>query len=484
MSEQKLKNKAVKGVVWSATDNVLKYVVNFIITIILARLLSPEDYGLIGLISIFSAICTALIEGGFSSALIRKKDATEDDFNTVFLVNLLMSVLLYGVLFLCAPLIANFFNRQELVALTRVSTLSLIIGALAMTQYVRLTKRLDFKSQTKITFLASICGGVIGIIMAYAGFGVWAIVGQYLGLHIVKTIALWFVNKWIPKFKFSVTSFKELFGFGWKLMVSTLIDTGWKEIYQVVIGKCYTPATLGYFTRAKSFGELFSTNLTGVVSRVSYPTLSQIQDDKVRLKSAYKQVIKTTMFVTFILMLGLAAIAKPLILVLIGEKWLPSVPMLQIICFQMMLYPLNAINLNMLQVQGRSDLFLKLEIIKKIILIGPILLGIFVGIYWMLIGSVITGFISYFLNSYYSGTFLCYSVKEQVIDILPSFCLAMTVSVVVFLLSMISLPNIVLLLIQIVLGMLIVISFCEFIKFKEYILIKNICLSHFPIQKK
>lgn len=477
MSEQKLKNKAVKAVVWSATDNVLKYVVNFIITIILARLLSPEDYGLIGLISIFSAICTALIEGGFSSALIRKKNATEDDFNTVFLVNLLMSVLLYGVLFLCAPLIANFFNRQELVALTRVSTLSLIIGALAMTQYVRLTKRLDFKSQTKITFLASICGGVIGIVMAYAGFGVWAIVGQYLGLHIVKTIALWFVNRWIPQFKFSVTSFKELFGFGWKLMVSTLIDTGWKEIYQVVIGKCYTPATLGYFTRAKSFGELFSTNLTGVVSRVSYPTLSQIQDDKVRLKSAYKQVIKTTMFVTFILMLGLAAIAKPLILVLIGEKWLPSVPMLQIICFQMMLYPLNAINLNMLQVQGRSDLFLKLEIIKKIILIGPILLGIFVGIYWMLIGSVITGVISYFLNSYYSGTFLCYSVKEQVKDILPSFCLALAVSAIVFLLSMLSINSWLLLFLQIICGALLMIGISIMFKMREYFAIVEICRS-------
>lgn len=469
-----LKSKAVKGVAWSATDNVLKYVVNFVITIILARLLSPEDYGLIGLISIFSSICTALIEGGFSSALIRKKDATEDDFNTVFIVNLGMSSLLYGVMFLSAPIIADFFNRQELIALTRVSTLSLIIGALAMTQNVRLTKRLDFKSQTKITFIASICGGGIGIAMALAGFGVWAIVGQYLSLQIVKTVLLWFVNKWIPRFTFSVTSFKELFGFGWKLLVSTLIDTGWKEVYQVVIGKCYTPATLGYFTRAKSFAELFSSNLTGVVSRVSYPTLSQIQDDKVRLKSAYKQVIKTTMFVTFIFMLGLAAIAKPLILVVIGEKWLPSVPMLQIICFQMMLYPLNAINLNMLQVQGRSDLFLKLEIIKKIILIGPILLGVFVGIYWMLIGSVITGFISYFLNSYYSGRFLCYSIKEQVKDILPSFCLSLAVSAVIFLFSMLSINSWVILSLQLVCGALLIITLSKLFKIREYFAIVDI----------
>ncbi len=474
MPEENLKKKAVQGAAWSATDNVLKYVVNFVISIILARLLNPEDYGLIGLIAIFTAICTALIEGGFSSALIRKKDATEEDYNTAFIVNFVMSVLLYCVMFFCAPLIARFFHRQELVALTRVSTLNLVIGALAMTQRVRLTKRLDFKSQTKVTFFASICGGFTGIIMAYRGFGVWAIVGQYISLHIVQTVLLWIVNKWIPRFSFSVNSFKELFGFGWKLMVSTLIDTGWKEMYQVVIGKCYNPSALGYYTRAKSFADLFSTNLTGVVSRVSYPTLSEIQDDKSRLKTAYKQVIKTTMYVTFILMLGLAAIAKSMIIVLIGEKWLPSVPMLQILCFQMMLYPLNAINLNMLQVQGRSDLFLNLEIAKKIILIGPLLLGVFVGIYWMLAGSVVTSFIAYILNSYYSGSFLNYSLKEQVLDIVPSFAVALSVSAIVFIIGLLPAQPILLLILQLIIGTITTIGLSKFFKLKEFSFIVGI----------
>ncbi len=306
---ESLKNKTVKGVAWSAIDNVVQFGVTFVVGIILARLLSPDDYGLIGIIGIFTAVCTALINGGMGSALIRKKDATDDDYNTVFIVNNCVSLVLYAVIFFCAPLIADFFYREELVALTRVASLGMIIGALAMVQQTRLTKCIDFKTQTKITLVASLVSGVIGIAMALMGFGVWALVAQHLSSQIIRTLLLWFFNKWIPKLRFSTDSFHELFGFGWKMMVSGVLDTIWKELYQVVVGKFYSPATLGQYTRAKQFSTLFSSNLTSVIQRVTYPVLSNIQDDKERMVSAYRRIIKVTMFVTAICMFFLGAVS-------------------------------------------------------------------------------------------------------------------------------------------------------------------------------
>lgn len=433
MDEQNLKQKTIKGIGWSAIDNVSGYAVTFVVGIILARLLSPEDYGLLGLIGIFTAICNCFINAGFGSALVRKKDATEADYSTVFICNLGMALLLYGVLFVCAPLIANFFNRHELIALTRVSSLGMIIGSLAMVQRTRLTKRIDFKTQTKITIIAAVIRGVVGITTAFIGWGVWALVAQDLTASIVSTILLWHYNKWIPSIRFSTKSFRNLFGYSSKLLVSGLLDTLWKEIYQVVIGKCYNPATLGQYTRGKMFCDLFSSNLTSIVSRVSFPVLSQIQDDPLRLKDGYRRIIRSIMLITFACMLMLAAIAKPMILVLIGEKWLQAATLLQIVCFDSMLYPLHAINLNILQVKGRSDLILKLEIIKKGIAIVPLLLGIFISIYWMLLGSVLVGIISYYLNAYYSGPLLNYSIRAQINDILPCFFIALATAAVSFL---------------------------------------------------
>ena len=365
MAEQGLKDKTVRGVGWSAVDNVAQHLVTFIVGIVLARLLTPDDYGLIGIITIFTAICTTLINSGFGSALIRKKDITDDDYNTAFIVNLGMSLFLYAIIFVSAPFIAAFFNRQELVSLTRMSSLGMIIGALALVQQTRLTKRIDFKTQTKITLIATTTSGSVGILLAFLGFGVWSLVAQSLTLQVLRTVFLWFFNKWVPKLRFSKSSFIGLFGFGWKIMVSGLLDTLWKELYQVVVGKFYSPATLGQYTRAKGFSKLLSDNLTRVVQRVTYPVLSDIQDDKKRMVKAYRRIIKTTMFITAVSMLALGAVSEPLLYCLIGPKWHEAATYLPLICIAGSMYPLHAINLNMLQVQGRSDLFLILEIIKK-----------------------------------------------------------------------------------------------------------------------
>ena len=468
MAEQSLKDKTVKGVAWSGIDNVVQMGVTFVVSIVLARLLSPDDYGLLGLIAVFTAVCQALIYGGFTSALIRKKEATDDDYNTVFISNLGMSLLLYAIIYLSSPAIANFFERQELVALTRVSSLGMIIGALALVQQTRLTKRIDFKTQTKITIIASVTSGVIGIVMALLDFGVWALVAQQLSASASRTVLLFFYNKWLPKFRFSSNSFHELFGYGWKLMISGLLDTLWKELYQVIVGKFYSPATLGQYTRAKQFSQLFSSNLTGVVQRVTFPVLSNIQDDKERMVSAYRRIIKVTMFVTAICMFFVGAISEPLLYCLIGPKWHEAATYLPLICISGSLYPLHALNLNMLQVQGRSDLFLGLEIAKKIIGLLPLSVCIFYGVLPMLYVNLIIGLICYFLNSYFPGKLLGYTSWMQLRDIAPSYGLATLIAISVYFLKYLPITNWIILPIQIVLGVVIFFLFCTKTKMPEY----------------
>ena len=306
-------------------------------------------------------------------------------------------------------------------ALVRVSSLGLVIGALALVQQTRLTKRIDFKTQTKITLVSSAVSGIVGIAMALLGFGVWALVAQQLASHVLSTTQLYIYNRWLPRPSFSVASFHDLFGFGWKMMLSALLDAVWKELYQVVVGKFYNPATLGQYTRGQHYAKLFSQNLTMVVQRVTYPVLSSIQDEPERMVSAYRRIIRTSMFITAVTLLFLGAVSEPLIYCMIGPKWHEASTYLPLICLNSTLYPLHAINLNMLQVQGRSDLFLGLEVVKKIIALAPLFIGAFVGIMPMLYANIVVGIASYFLNSHYSGRLLGYGSWMQIKDVAPSF---------------------------------------------------------------
>ena len=468
MAEQSLKDKTVKGTFWSGVDNVAQYGVSFIVSIVLARLLSPDDYGLIGIIAIFTAVCGALINGGFSSALIRKKDATDDDYSTSFIVNFVLSLMLYIVIFLCSPCIADFFKRQELVSLTRVSALGMIIGALALVQQTRLTKLIDFKTQTKITIIASVFSGLLGIVLALFNYGVWALVIQQLAGQVIRTVLLWLANRWIPTLFFSKKSFHDLFGFGWKVMAGSVINTVWQELYQVVVGKFYSPATLGQYTRANGFSQLFSSNLTNVIQRVTYPVLSDIQDDKERMIAAYRRIIKVTMFITAISMFSLGAISEPLLYCLIGPKWNEAANYLPLICFVGSLYPLHAINLNMLQVQGRSDMFLGLEIVKKIIGILPLYICMVYGVMPMLYTSVFTNIIYYFLNSYFPSKLIGYTSWMQLKDVAPSYGLATFIAVSVYFLKYLPITYWIILPIQLVLGISIFFLFCTKMRMREY----------------
>ncbi len=477
MTNNSLKHKTVNGVGWSAIDNVASAGITFLVGLALARLLSPSEFGILGMIAIFIAVANSIVDSGFSNALIRKTNAQAIDYNTVFIFNMVLSIFLYAILFLGAPFISRFFDEPQLIPITRVLGFILIINAFGIIQKTLLVKKVDFKTQTKISLISSVSSGVVGIGMAFSGFGVWSLVGQQLSRQLFNSSFLWIFNNWRPAIEFSMQSFKELFGFGSKLLVSGLIDTIYKNVYYLIIGKFYSAAQLGQYTRAEQFNSIFASNLTNVVQRVSYPVLSSIQDEPQRLKEAYRKVIKTTMLVSFACMLGLAAVAKPLILLLIGEKWLESVYYLQIICFAGMLYPLHAINLNILQVKGRSDLFLKLEIIKKCITIIPIVLGIFYGIEFLLWGSVFTSFLAYFLNSYYSAELINYPTWSQIKDIFPLLAISVCIAAIMWSFTLLSLSNTITLLLQFISGFSLFIFSYELIKLPEYFEIKNIVLA-------
>jgi O-antigen/teichoic acid export membrane protein len=474
MADQGLKDKTVKGVGWSAADAFLGHGVSFIVGIVLARILSPVEYGLIGIVLIFTTVLNGIVDSGFSNALIRKKDATDKDYNTMFITNMAASLSLYVLLWFCAPLISQFFEREELTTLTRATGLILILQGLSITQVTILTKRIDFKTRTKASIVAAVFSGIVGIGMAYSGFGVWSLVGQQLSNKCLHSVCLWVLNRWLPNGTFSRESFKYMWGFGWKIMLSGLLDSIWGQLYRVVVGKCYSPTTLGQYSRSGEYANLFSQSITGIVRRVTFPVLAEVQDDSARMVSAYRRIIKTVMLVTCTCMISMGAVAEPLIYSLIGEKWLEAATFLPLICISMSLYPLHAINLNMLQVQGRSDIFLYLEIIKKVISFGPLCIGVFVGIYWMLVGSIVAGIIAFFLNSYYTGKRLNYSSWMQLKDVAPSYFVAFTVAFSVYFIKYLPLSCYAVLTIQIAIGLAVFYTVCESIKPSEYIELKGL----------
>lgn len=470
-----LKNKTVNGLLWSAIDNFANLAIQFIVGVILARILTPHEFGLIGMLMIFIAISQSIVNSGFSQALIRKNDCTNTDYSTVFYFNLAIGVLFYFVLYFSSGLISDFFDEPQLSKILKVLSIIIVVESFTVIQRTILTKRVDFKLQAKISFIATFGSGILAIVMAYNNYGVWSLVALHVGRRFLNSLFLWLWNRWKPLLIFSTQSFKDLFGFGSKLLLSGLIDTIYRNIYYIVIGKFFSAEQLGYYTRADEFKRIPSENLNNIIGRVSFPVLAEIQNEKVRLKSNYQKLIRSTMLITFTLMIGMAAVARPMVLTLIGDKWEPSIIYLQMLCFVGMMYPLHALNLNMLQVSGRSDLFLKLEVIKKIIAIPTIIIGIIWGIKIMIVGMMINTLFAYYLNSYWSGRFIGYSFKEQVLDILPSFGLALAMGTGVFFIGKI-LPfnNLMVLIIQVITGAGFILTFCEITKFKDYTFIKDL----------
>ena len=430
-----LKDKTVKGVIWSAVDRFSAQGIQFVFSILIARLLVPEDYGVIAMLNIFLAVSQTFIDSGFGTALIRKIDRTETDFSTVFYFNIAVAVFFYLGLFFAAPAIANFYNTPLLVPVTRVTAINLVIGSLSGIHNAKLSIAIDFKSRAKISIVSAVLTGSVGLWMAYSGYGVWALVVQTVFAGIIRTIMLWIIVKWYPKLVFSWQSFKEMFSFGSKLLASGLLDTIYNNIYPLVIGKVFSPTTLGVYSKANSLAQFPSSNITSVLQSVTFPVLSTIQNEEDRLAAAYKRFLRIAAFVVFPLMMGLSAVADPFIRLALTDKWEGAIYLLQIICFWMMWYPIHAINLNILQVKGRSDYFLKLEIIKKVQGVIVLCITVPMGIVAMCYGSLISSIICLIWNTYYTKKLFGYGFFAQMKDLFPvimhSLAMWLLVSVIV-----------------------------------------------------
>ena len=414
-----LKQKTISGVSWSFVEQVLVRGFNFIIGIILARLLDPSDYGLIGMIGIFMAISQLFIDGGFANALIQCKEATEKDLSTVYIINICVSVFFYAVLFFTAPYIAAFYHQPLLKSLTRWFALILIIGSLAAVHSTILTIRVDFRTKSYISITSAVISGIVGVICAYKGMGVWALVVQSLTSSIAGAILTITFVKWRPKLLFSKDSFHKLFSYGSKLLAASLISTIYSNIYPLVIGKRFTAADVGFYSRAGQFPSLCSTTVGGVLNRVAFPILSRIQDDNERLLRVYEKYIQFSSFIIFPMIMGLCGIARPLVSLLLTDKWIACVPLMRILCFSVLFDGIILINLNLLYVKGRSDLVLKLEIIKKSIAFTILFITSFFSIKAMCYGTVVYSLIALYLNTIYTKKILNYTLWSQLKTILP-----------------------------------------------------------------
>ncbi len=447
-----IKNKTLSGLVWQYAEKCGAEVTQFIVSIIIARVLSPSDYGLIGLIAVFISVASVFASSGLGQALVQRKGVDNKDYSTVFFYSIAFSVLLCLILFFCAPYIAGFYDSSELVAVVRVLGITVIIGAVNGVQRAYVQKTMQFKRLFVSTLIGKLVSAVVGICMAYTGHGVWALVGQQMSMTVTDTIVLWISVKWRPQLVFSVRRMKELFSFGWKLLVSNLFDTVYNNVYSLVIGKRYSTLDLGFYNRGKQFPMLIINNINTSIQSVLFPVLSETQDKKDRLKSMVRRSIVTSTFIIFPAMAGLAAIAKPLTITLLTDKWLPAVPFIQFCCFTYAFWPIHTANLQAINAVGRSDITLKLEIIKKVIGIVILIITLPYGLTAMMIGRCIATIISSFINAYPNRKLLNYSYKEQLKDMAPSFFLSIMMAVMILPVILLQIHPILQMIIQIVVG--------------------------------
>lgn len=427
-----IKAKSINAVIWTTIGRFSEQGIKFVVGLVVARLLFPSDYGLIGMLAIFLAIPEVLTNSGFGAALIQKKSADENDFSTVFYFNIFVGFVLYFILYLSAPLIANFFDEPRLVQLSRVLGLTFIINSFAIIQRTILTKKLDFKTQTKISVSSILPSGVIGILFAYYGYGVWAIVFQSLSRQFLATLFFWFYSRWRPKLVFSFQSLKSLFAFGSNLLVAGLLNTAFERVSSIVIGKFYNAESLGYFTRAKQFATLPANIISSVIGRIAFPIFSSIQNDNKLLLKGYRKIVKMAAFINFPVMLGLIVVSEPLISLVLTDKWLPVVPYLQLMCIGALLGPLQGFALNVILAKGDSRLFLKLDILKKTVAIVTIFITYRWGVIAIIYGNIVLSFLSYYVNFYFTGKKLNFSFGKQMYDLLPYLLIALITAVFMY----------------------------------------------------
>ncbi|MEX9565625.1 lipopolysaccharide biosynthesis protein [Morganella morganii] len=430
-----LKQKTTSSLKWSAIERLATQLVQLVVMLVLARILGPHAFGLIGMLAVFIAVSQVFVDSGLSSALIRKLDRSELDYSTAFYFNIAIALVCYTLLYFCAPFIASFYQQPELTPLTRVLALVVIINSFGIIQRTKLSIKMDFKTQAKASLIAVTISSLTAFCLAYYNFGVWSLVAQTLVYATFNVIFLNMLHRWLPMLSFSSESFRHLFGFGSKLMLSGLIDSIYQNIYQIVIGKKFNVLDVGYFTQANQLIQTPATTMTAIIQRVTYPMLSSIQNDEQKLNSAYLLTLRLSAVVIFPILFGLGTIADPLIPELLGLEWKPAALLASILAMGLLLYPIHAINLNYLQVKGRSDLFLKLEIIKKVIITIILIITIPYGINAICIGIVIQSYIALFINTYYNGRIGNLSGIIQLKALLPIWLIAIAACSIAWLIT-------------------------------------------------
>lgn len=468
MGEKMEKVSIVSNFVWRFAERCGAQLVTFIVSIVLARILSPEDYGIISLVTVFIAILQVFVDSGLGTALIQKKNADDLDFSSVFYFNFSVCLVLYVFMFIAAPYIAKFYDDSTLIPIIRVLSLTIVIAGIKGIQQAYVSKNMLFKRFFFSTIGGTIFSAILGITMAYAGCGVWSLVAQQLSNTAIDTLILWCTVKWRPKRIFSLDRLKTLFSFGWKLLASSLLDTVYNNLRNLIIGKMYSSADLAFYNQGDKFPKVIVTNINTSIDSVLLPTMSNAQDDKKRVKQMTRRAIKTSTYVMAPLMMGLAFCAEPIVRVVLTDKWLPCVPFLRIFCITYMFWPVHTANLNAINAMGRSDWFLKLEIIKKImgmtILLSTMWFGVMAMAYSLLLSSVL----SQIINSWPNRKLLGYGYLEQVRDFAPGILLAVGMGICVYFVGYLPFPTIVTLLIQVVSGAIIYIGVSAILKLEEF----------------
>lgn len=448
----------IKNFFWRIGESSGAQLVSFLVSIVLARLLAPEDYGVIALVTVFTSILQVFVDSGLGTALVQKKNADEADFSSVFYFNVLVCLTLYAGMFVAAPAIAKFYDNPIYIPLVRVLSLTLVISGLKNIQQAYVYRHMIFKRFFFSTLGGTIASAILGIVMAYAGFGVWALAAQYVSNTAIDTLILWITVPWRPKKRFSWTKLKSLLSYGWKLLVSALLDTGYTSLWNLLIGKVYSSADLSFYDQGSKYPKAIIGTISNSIDSVLLPTMSIVQDDRAQIKSMTRRSIVTSVYVMAPLMMGLAGCAEPLVSLILTDKWLPCVPYMRIFCITYMFWPVHSANLNAIKAMGRSDLFLRLEILKKIIGIGLLLCTMRISVMAMACSLLISSVTSQIINSYPNWKLLNYRYLEQLRDILPSILLAVIMAVAVGAVPLLGYGNVLTLCIQIPLGAVIYVA--------------------------
>lgn len=466
--------KVTTNLIWRFLERSGAKGVTFIVSIVLARLLDPTVYGTVAIVTVFTTIMQVFVDSGMGNALIQKKDADDLDFSSVFFFNIGACVIMYMIMFFIAPLIARFYKMPELVSLVRVLSLILIISGVKNVQQAYVSRHLLFKKFFFATLGGTIGAAVVGIVMAWKGFGVWALVAQFLFNAAVDTIILWITVRWRPKKMFSWQRLKGLFSYGWKLLISSLLNTGYAELRSLIIGKVYSPDDLAFYNKGHQFPQVIASNIDSSIDSVLFPTLSKEQDDPERVKAMTRRAIKTSTFLMMPLMVGLAVCAEPLIRIVLTEKWLPCVFFVRVFCFAYAFYPIHTANLNAIKALGRSDLFLRLEIAKKVVGILVLAATMFISVKAMALSAILTSISGQIINSWPNKKLLNYSYLDQLKDIFPGLALSVAMGAIVFCVTFLHLSDWVTLLIQVPLGGLFFIGGAKLFKIDSFGYLLNV----------